>query len=332
MSRRSLLPLLCLLAWAPLAQAFPPCPKAPVDLLDSSDDGASFKPDSPAWARGWYTSFQPPGDEPSPSSGDDPNTGKCEDHDVVPVPQTATPGNGALGVVALPDVRYLDGKLTVHYTLHFTVDNLPLASAGDTIELARLEFETSDTVPLSYPQTLTAVYRVRKRQPASGAPVLEVLESLMPVDPDTGAVVLDDTVVATLPMSATLPATAIGLRWTQFLSEPGSEAGGGDGTITLPPLPWQPEPSPVYGPGDLLDGVVGTDTATIPQPVFARSVDSQLDVLDGNGDAIYRASLPLQWASTLSMGLLDHQLANSALYADPDIATLDEMSLQADAE
>lgn len=324
MSRRPLLPLLCLLAWAPLAQAFPPCPQAPVDLLDANEDGATFSPDSPPWSRGWYQRYgaQETGQTPPGETADDPDdisTGKCRD--LVPLPQTMTPGGDPLGIVALPDLRFIDGKFTAHYTLRFNVDTQPLAAVDDRVELARLEFETAEPNGLQYPQSLTAVYHVRKRQTADGTPVLEVVESLWPAETRNG------TVVATLPMPANALVTDIGLRWTQF---PGDLVGEGGGLYTLPGPSAPSAPSP--SPGETQDGMAGTDTAITPQPLFARNVDSQLDVLDGAGQVIYRASLPAQWASTLSMGLLDRHVANAALYAEPYAIYLSGMSLEADAE
>lgn len=327
MSRRPLLPLLCLLAWAPLAQAFPPCPQAPVDLLDANENGATFSPDSPPWSRGWYQRYgaQEPGQTPLGDTTEDPDdisTGKCRD--LVPLPQTMTPGGDPLGIVVLPDLRFIDGKFTAHYTLRFNVDTQPLAAVDDNVELARLEFETIELAGPEYPQSLTAVYRVRKRQTADGTPVLEVLESLLPVDPAIGTETRNDTVVATLPMPANASVTDIGLRWTQF---PGDVIGEGGGLYTLS-APSAPSPSP----GETPDGMAGTDTVITPQPLFARNVDSQLDVLDGTGQVIYRASLPSQWASTLSMGLLDRHFANASLYAEPYAIYLGAMSLEADAE
>lgn len=320
MSRRPLLPLLCLLAWAPVALAFPPCPMDPVDLLDADDVDAVFSPDSYPWSRGWYLRYDTQREDEGRSAPDDIDSGKCRDHDQVPVPQTMTPGGEPFGIVVLPDLRFVDGKLTASYTLRFDVDTQPLATPGDNVELARLEFETTESTGLEYPQTLTAVYRVRKRQAAYGAPVLEVLESRMPVDPTTRQVTPNAIVIATLPMPASDTATAIGLRWTQ---SPGDIAGVG-GPIELP--------APTPSPGDTLDGMAGTESLTSPLPVFARNVDSRFEVLDGAGTVLHRTSLPAQWASTLSMGLLDRRLVNPAPYADPHVVRLGGMSLDAEAQ
>lgn len=296
MSRRPLSPLLCLLAWAPVALAFPPCPMVPVDLLDAADVDATFSPDSYPWSRGWYLRYDTRQGNAAPYAPDAIDTGKCSDHDLVPVPQTMTPGGEPFGIVVLPDLRFVGGKLTARYTLRFDVDTQPLAMPGDSVELARLEFETTGPTGLDYPQTLTAVYRVRKRQTAAGTPVLEVLESRMPTAPTIGQVTARGTVVAALPMPAGDAATAIGLRWTQ-------------------------------SPGD----IVGSGGHISPLPVFARNVDSQLEVLDGADGVVHRTSLPSQRASTLAMGLLDRQLVNPALYAEPRVVRLGGMSLDADS-
>lgn len=325
MSRRPLLPLLCLLAWAPLALAFPPCPADPVDLLDADDADAVFSPDSYPWSRGWYLRYDAQREDEAPHSPDDIDSGKCRDHDQIPVPQTMTPGGEPFGIVVLPDLRFVGGKFTARYTLRFDVDTQPLATPGDSVELARLEFETTGPTGLDYPQTLTAVYRVRKHQTVDGRVVLEVLEALdsgMPADPATSRVTSRATVVATLPMPAAAPATAIGLRWTQ---SPGDIVGVGD-PIELP------APTPTPSPGDTLDGMAGIESLTSPLPVFARNVDSQLEVLDGAGTVLHRTSLPSQWASTLSMGLLDRTLVNPALYAEPHVVQLGGMSLHAEAQ
>ncbi len=322
MSRRPLLPLLCLLGWAPLALAFPPCPMDPVDLLDADDADAVFSPDSYPWSRGWYLRYDARREDGAPHSPDDIDSGKCRDHDQIPVPQTMTPGGEPFGIVVLPDLRFVGGKFTARYTLRFDVDTQPLAMPGDSVELARLEFETTGPTGLDYPQTLTAVYRVRKRQAADGTPVLEVLESQTPTGPTTGQAAARVTVVATLPMPAGAPATAIGLRWTQ---SPGDIVGVG-GMIELP------APTPTTSPGDTLEGMAGTESLTSPLPVFARNVDSQLEVIDGAGTVLHRTSLPSQWASTLSMGLLDRRLVNPALYAEPHVVQLGGMSLDAEAQ
>ena len=88
MSRRPLLPLLCLLAWAPVALAFPPCPMDPVDLLDADDVDAAFSPDSYPWSRGWYLRYDTQREDEGPSAPDDIDAGKCRDRDLVPVSYT----------------------------------------------------------------------------------------------------------------------------------------------------------------------------------------------------------------------------------------------------
>lgn len=318
MSRRPLLPLLCLLAWAPLALAFPPCPMDPVDLLDVDDVDAAFSPDSYPWSRGWYLRYDTQREDDGSSAPDDIDSGKCRDRDQVPVAQTMTPGGEPFGIVVLPDLRFVDGKLTARYTLRFDVDTQPLATPGDSVDLARLEFETAKSTGLDYPQTRTAVYRVRKRQTADGTPVLEVLESRMPVGPTISQVTPSAIVIATLRMPASDTATAIRLRWTQ---SPGDIVDAG-GVIELP----------MPSPGETPDGVAGTGSLVSPLPVFARNVDSQFEVLDGAGTVLHRTSLPSQWASTLSMGLLDRRLVNPTLYADPHVIRLDRMSLDAEAQ
>lgn len=322
MSRRPLLPLCCLLAWAPLALAFPPCPMDPVDLLDADDADAVFSPDSYPWSRGWYLRYGTRREDEGPSTPEDIDSGKCGDHDQVTIPQTMTPGGRPFGIVALPDLRFVDGRFTAAYTLRFDVDTQPLAMSGDSVDLARLEFETAAPTGLDYPQTLTAVYRVRKRQTATGRPVLEVLESRMPPDPASSLTMSRAVVVATLPMPAGDDATTIGLRWTQ---SPGDIAGAG-GTIA------PPAPTPAPSPGGTPEATAGTDSPVVPLPVFARNVDSQLEVLDRAGTVLHRTSLPAQWASTLSMGLLDRRLVNPALYAEPRVVRLGGMSLEAAAQ
>ncbi len=296
MIKRSL-PLLLLLAWAPAALAFPPCPGGDVHLspLGSPPDDVAF------WLQAEYVMWGKPDIIEELRIPYDPKS-KCKDR--LPVPDANISDGtielspsyadlGGFGIISLPELPVVaHDQLHLQYMLDFTVDNAFLANTGDWIDLAQLQFahDRKRTGKLS------AVYRVRKIQRGKGLATIEVIESRADIGPPFTKPPLSDHVVAEIPLLGEDGKTAIALRWTQFAQNPietGFQAG-------LEPL-----------------------------TMMEYNIDSVLEVLGPANDVLYSIALPRQWADQLSMGLLDYNVPNVKGY-DPEFRlVVDDTQLSA---
>jgi hypothetical protein len=278
MMMRQVFSVAMLIAWAPVALAFPPCPLAPLEMspmggsAGHSVQNISVDP----WHKSTYllvgqaSVIAQIDDAPD---GDIPASGACRADSINVVnnhtsagiinlkPAHASPGG--FGTIVLPEMPAVafDG-LQVPYTLGFKIDNAPLAMIEGWVDVLQMDFLYSDATTSAKP---SSVYRLRKRQPTAGPAVLELIESR--VDPNgkgSDDLALADRVVATIALQGSAGSTAIALRWTQHATMP---------------------------------------TAYVSDRL---RVDSILEILGPTGTT--SISLPNEWVSTFSMGLLDYNI------------------------
>ena len=215
------LPSALILAWAPMALAFPPCPGPELQLLPLGSPAAATE----LWLQAEYVMW---GNEDIIDQVKNPTAPRSKCKDRLPVPDAnnsdgtiqlspAYADLGGFGIISLPELPFVaNNHLHLQYTLHFTVDNALLVNTGDWIDLAQLEFahDREQANPLS------AVYRVRKIQRGKGPATLEVIESRADIGPPYTKPPLSDRVVAQIPLAGEEDQTAIALRWTQFAQTP----------------------------------------------------------------------------------------------------------------
>lgn len=231
---RRVLSLAILIAWAPTVLAFPPCPAAPLEIWPL--DGLQAPSTQNAAVHLWHKSTYVLGGDPSVIAqinrigyGHVPGSGLCRVDSLQVFTSHISAGlinlqpkyasSGGFGTVVLPELPVVafDG-LQVPYTLAFKIDNAPLAMIGGWIDVLQMDFLYSDATTSAKPSSL---YRLRKRQPASGSAILEVIESRVdPHDRRSDAPALADRVVATIALQGSAGSTAIALRWKQHATMP----------------------------------------------------------------------------------------------------------------
>lgn len=327
---KRVLPLLLFAAWAPAALAFPPCPIEPVDLIpiDGGAGEATTSTVSP-WYRGHYALVGDPTiigqikpDTRAADSGEGHKSGKCRDRDALPVldgfagdvsvdlsPQYA-PRSG-FGVIGLPDLRIGDQDMRLSYLLSFDIVNTPLEESDDWFDVAQLQFQWTTESTDKGANPVSAVYRVRLRQLDKENTIVDVIEARS-LDAPQDQTVRPRTVrrvIASIPVGPTDPSTKILLRWNQAKVPVLS-----DGEIGLPTVPIEQTASV---------GFYGDPVA------LTTDVDSWLEVMDGSHKILARIDLPGQWASELSMGLLNYHALSSGGYALRDAVVMEKMSLSA---
>jgi hypothetical protein len=299
------LPLVLMLAWAPAALAFPPCPRDMELSPLGSTPGATER-----WLQAEYVMW---GNQETIDALRNPLSPKSKCKDRVPVPQ-GNISSGAIelspsyapsagfGIVLLPELPAIAiNHLRLEYRLDFMIDNAALARTGDWIDVVQLEF-AHDRKQVG---KLSGVYRVRKIQRGKGPATVEVIESHAPVGAPYTKPPLVDRVVAVIPLVGDDDKTAIALRWTQLAE------------------------SPIQ---------TGFQAGLEPLSTMEYVIDSVLEVL-GPGkedvgpadDVLYSASLPRQWADTLSMGLLDYNVPTDKDYGSEFRLMIDDPSLSAKA-
>jgi hypothetical protein len=296
------LPVALLLAWAPAALAFPPCPK---DALQIQPLGSAL-----GTTEAWFdASYEMAGNDDiigELKSANSPSTGKCKDR--VPVPQGNTSGGNielnpsyaklaGFGIISLPELPTVArDQLRVTYRLDFKIDNAALARTGDWIDVTQLEF-AHDRKEAG---ERSAVYRVRKIQRGKGPATVEVIESRAPALYTKPPLV--DRVVAEIPLVGANGKTAIALLWTQLAQKP-----------------------------------LQAESKLGQSPMAVEyAIDSVLQVLGPGKEAVataeyafYSTSLPRQWADTLSMGLLDYNVPDDSAYGSEFRLVSDDVELSA---
>ncbi len=299
------LPSVLLCACAPTAFAFPPCPIAPVELQPI---GFATTANASPWYLSSYTLVGDPGIiaevDASKLSGPDPHGGgDCKDRLPVQEGHASTgvmhlnpsfaPKSG-FGLITLPEMPVVanDG-MRIEYTLSFTVDNAPLANNNDWLDSLQLDFQRNGAIGMEYQQAVSAVYRLRKAQRSkTDMATIEVVESRTLLSLDNTSAIMD-RVVAAIPLNGRKSgATPITLRWRQ------------------------------HAKGAYFSG-------TTAPGIHERRIDSVFSVIGPNGDVLYSTTLPAQWASTLSMGLLDYNVPDAAAYGSDFRVVVDDVWLAA---
>lgn len=270
-SRAPLLVALSLLVFASPALAFPPCPRAPLNLVPVEGEASEAEP----WYEAQYAIVGDPNlieaiASSESNSQDNPYSGKCSDSSTVPVP-APNASTGAIGVspsyapisafaaIALPDWSAATPKKRVAvYTFDFAVDDTPLPS-GAWIDLLQLELRSGSGEQTQGMQIQTGTfYRLRKLSTYRFPAALALIES-RPSDSIEKPRI--DRIVALMPMEDISGATTVRLRWTQ--------------TVAI---------------------------------VAPTRIDTTVAFFDDGKLPIYEAKLENQWADVLSMGLLDYNL------------------------
>lgn len=310
---KRLAPLAMLAAWIPQAQAFPPCPVQPMEYgpplgeIAVSNTAGAVADEADPWFKASYSFVGDPvvldqiRGEHAIDIGNDPNSGKCELPDALPVlnshvsagllhldPAYApASGFGVIDLPYLPEVA-TDG-LDIEYRLSFKVDNDHLEDPDDWLDVAQLDFFRNGSAGMKYSEAISSIYRVRKTQRNRSHAAIEIIESRAAVPGVDTKPVRNDRLVATIPLQNDRTHTVITLRWIQTAKQSDSD-------------------SPLHDQYD---------------------IDVVLDVLGPNDQVLYTTQLPAQWASLLSMGLLDYNVADVAMYEKGHAIELSTMSLGA---
>lgn len=270
MPRRAAVSLLLLAAWSPLALAFPPCPREPVQITGSSSPPPAPVPER---FRAWFDLV---GDSAvldalapdlRPPHAGRPGTGNCRGGEDIrlPGPHSAAANVGlpaalgpraGFGLIALPDLRTEPAGYAATWRYEFTVGDVPLPAPHNWVDVVALSFDWSGAAPgEGLPAT---VYRVRVLRPAAGPQLLQVIEVSGDSDSGHHERAGAEQVVAIVPLNVGSGAQ-LALRWSQVV-----------------------------------------------RSVPAGYVDTTFEVIGPDGQALYTAPLASQWANGLSIGLLNH--------------------------
>lgn len=306
---KRLAPLALLAAWLPQAHAFPPCPLQPMEYGPPPGEIAAgaVADEADPWFKASYSFVGDPavlnqirdgratGISPVPSSG------KCEAPDALPVLSSHistgllrldpryAPASG-FGVIDLPYLPEIaTDGLDIEYRLSFKVDNDPLEDPDDWLDVAQLDFFRNGSAGLKYSEAISSIYRVRKTQRNRSHATIEIIESRAAAPGVDTKPVRNDRLVATIPLQNDRTHTAITLRWIQTAKR--------------------------------------SDSGSPPHDQY--DIDVVLDVLGTNEQVLYTTQLPGQWASLLSMGLLDYNVADVAMYEKGPAIELSGMTLSA---
>lgn len=321
-----LLPIAVLSLWAPVAFAFPPCPQSPVDIdpldgatFNNPDLGAGTEPRHQVWYAyvGNSEVYSVLG-EPPVDNSTLPGTGNCRSGDMVPLPglNVASPQVGlsssqspqaGYGVLFLPDLRSEPVGSSITYRLSLDVDNTPLAAAGDWVDVMQFSFRWDEWPNGSnLPSTL---YRLRVRQPATGVPVLQVIETRATWNTSDDTAPTSEAVVATIPLDNGV-ATPISLRWFQI------NRGNNGGYEFAMPIDPEEEKTKAIDPGsrDVVETGIATtsETGATTQYVNDLFFDARFEVIGSDDTLLYGVDLPGQWANEIWMGLLNHHTPTAA--------------------
>lgn len=307
---KRLVPLALLAAWIPQAQAFPPCPVDPMDYgsplgeVAASGIAASADDDAEPWFKADYRFVGDPivigqiAPERAIEPAVDPHTGKCRDRDGLPVMNSHT----SSGVLQLdPDYAPNSG---------FGVIDLPylpeVATDGLQVEY-RLRFTVDNDLLQAPTDWLDVVQLDFFRNGSAGAKYPQAVSSIYRVRKvrrnsvasieviesrvASPSIVIRprDQVVAVIPLPGHQRETAMSLRWTQTATPP-------------------------------IDNGTGQDSYDI-HVVF--------EVLGPIDEVLYTTQLPRQWASLLSMGLLDYNVADASEYEKNDAMEFSNVTLSA---
>jgi hypothetical protein len=306
-------PLALLAAWIPLAHAFPPCPVQPMeygpplDELSASNTARLPIEDAEPWFKAHYSFVGDPAVLDRIRGGGatdtihDPNSGKCEAPDSLPVlsshisagnlqlDPTYAPVSG-FGVIDLPYLpKVAIDGLDIEYRLRFMTDNGHLEDPNDWLDVAQLDFFRNRSAGLKYSEAISSIYRVRKTQRNRSHASIEIIESRAAPPGVDTKPARNDRLVALIPLKNDQTHTLISLRWTQSAKRSSGS-------------------SPLRDQYD---------------------IDVVFEVLDPSDRVLYTTQLPGQWASLLSIGLLDYNVADISTYENNPAIELSEMTFGA---
>lgn len=335
---KSALPL-ALLALCAQAHAFPPCPQPPIEMVSSGHPNPAPPPGTPPW---FLTGFTLEGNQMVVNAISPAGYifhSKCRPGDDLPVPSANTGASylgaamhrapdAGYGLMQLPDIRVHDPGRTLTYSLSFTVDSTPLAQNGDWFDVAELALSWTNPLSTTPPHDIASVYRVRKQRISNGAHVLQVIASRRnwPDEPELPILAYDE-VVAAIALDESSGAAPIKLRWRQRTRV---VTGGGDEFIPDPHLPESIGHTEAMTASDAGAGASTQGEGSIPTPP-ARTVDTVIEVIGSSGQTLFQQTLADQWASDLSMGLLDYNThLQSLTYYAQHKPRIDQMRLDAD--
>lgn len=308
---KRLVPLALLAAWIPQAQAFPPCPVDPMDYgpppgeVAASGIAASVVDDGEPWFRATYALVGNPIviGQIAPQRGSaptlDPDTGKCRDRDGLPVRNSHTSG----GVLQLdpdyaPDSGF--GMIDLPYLPEVATDGLSVEyTLHFTVDNDLLPDPADwlDVVQLDFFRNGSAGMKYsqavssiyRVRKVQHGSGDARI-EIIESRTPSDNVIIRPiDRLVAMIPLPDSRRETAMGLRWTQTATRP-------------------------IDSGPELD---------------AYDINVVFEVLGPTGEVLYTTQLPRQWASTLSMGLLDYNVVDASAFKKDRALEFSNMTLSA---
>ncbi len=309
---RRLVPLALLAAWIPQAHAFPPCPLEPMEygpppgeIAASNTLGAVVDQAEP-WFKASYSFAGDPAilDRIRRGSatdiGDEPSSGKCELPDALPVLDAHVSG----GLLHL-DPAYAPAS-------GFGIIDLPylpeVSTDGLNVEY-RLRFSVDndhledpdhwlDVAQLDFFRNGSAGMKYAeaissvyrvRKTQHNSHAAIEIIESRAATPGIDTKPVRMDRLVATILLKSGQTHTVITLRWIQTAKKNNDKSLFHD----------------------------------------SYDIDSVFDVLGPNDEMLYTAQLPDQWASLLSMGLLDYNVSDIGAYEEGPAVVLSKMTLSA---
>ena len=300
-----------LAAWIPQAHAFPPCPMDPMEYGPPPEgftvaNAARAGTEAAPWFKADYQFVGDPtviGQIAPTRAIDltvDPKTGKCRDRDGLPIPGAHL----SAGTLRL-DPSYAPRS-------GFGVIDLPylprVATHGLTVEY-RLDFTVDNGLLLNPADWLDVVQldffrngSAEVKYPLSVASVYRVRKTQR------------NDVHATIEIieSRALPPSD------------GSKAMLVDSVVAVIPLRTGRETGIAMRWTQVAKQRTGDDIAR-----DAYDIDTVLEVLGPSDDVLYATKLPEQWASLVSMGLLDYNVGDASHYEKTSAMELSNMTLSA---
>jgi len=303
-------PLMLLAAWIPQAHAFPPCPLPPMEYEPPSDAPTtlSFAATSDIPTAPWFKArYQFVGDpfiidqissNDAADIGDNPSTGKCRDSDGLPILSS----NVSPGVLEL-NPRYAPrsgfGIVELPY--------LPQVATHDLHVEYRLAFTVDNSRLQNASDWLDVVQLDFFHNGSAGMKYSKALSSVYRVrktqsEAGDAALQIIESRGATSSVSSRPPVM--------------------DTVVAVIPL---------QNDGKTPIGLRWTQNARQHSGANDEyAIDVVFEVLGPDNRVVYTAQLPEQWASTLSMGLLDYNVANASEYEKNDAMEFSNMTLSAE--
>ena len=309
---RRLVPLALLAAWIPQAHAFPPCPLQPMEYgpppgrIATSNAAGAVVDQAEPWFKASYSFVGDPavldhiGGGRAIEVGDDPKSGKCEAPDALPV----LDAHASAGLLRL-DPAYAPasgfGMIDLPYLPEVATDGLSidyrLRFSVDNGHLGDPD-DWRDIAQLDFFRNGSAGMKYAeaissvyrvRKTQHNSHAAIEIIESRAATPGVDSKPVRMDRLVATIPLKNGQTHTVITLRWIQTAKRSGAD-------------------SPFHDRYD---------------------IDSVFDVLGPDDETLYTEQLPGQWASLLSMGLLDYNVSDVGAYEAGSAVVLSKMMFSA---